>query len=162
MRPNLAERAGMWSAAHWKAATFGWLAFVAIAIVFGQALGTVKLTDTEQSTGESARAEKALEASGLHRAASESVLVQSPRVSLADPEFKPELAGIVTSLRAMPETKNLRSPLDGDPRQVSRDGHSALVQFDMRGSADTADNRVQPLLDEVASLRRAAPAFTIA
>ena len=32
MKPNLAERAGRWSAAHWKTAAFGWLAFVAIAV----------------------------------------------------------------------------------------------------------------------------------
>ena len=27
-RPNLAARVGRWSAAHWKTATFGWLALV--------------------------------------------------------------------------------------------------------------------------------------
>jgi hypothetical protein len=26
MKPNLEARAGRWSAAHWKTATFGWLA----------------------------------------------------------------------------------------------------------------------------------------
>jgi uncharacterized membrane protein YdfJ with MMPL/SSD domain len=161
MRPNLAERAGRWSAAHWKTATFGWLAFIAIAVVLGQALGTVKLSDTEQATGESARAERALEASGFHRTASESVLVQSQRSTFAQPDFQRTLAQVVVSLRAMPQTKNLRSPFHGDVRQISSDRHSALVQFDMRGSPDTAEARVQPVLDKVASMQRAATGFTI-
>src|SRR5215813_8999938 len=57
---NLAARAGRWSAAHWKTATFGWLAFVVVAIVLGMLAGTVKLTDAEQGTGETARAQKIL------------------------------------------------------------------------------------------------------
>jgi uncharacterized membrane protein YdfJ with MMPL/SSD domain len=161
MRPNLAERAGRWSAAHWKTATFGWLAFVAIAVVLGQALGTVKLSDAEQATGESARAQAMLERSGFHHTASESVLVQSPAESVGDAAFQRTLTRVVASLRAVPETRNLRSPLAGGGR-VSRDGHAALVQFDLRGPAETAETRVQPVLDEVAALQRSAPGFTIA
>ena len=37
---NLAERAGRWSAAHWKTATLLWLAFVVAAIAVGTAVGT--------------------------------------------------------------------------------------------------------------------------
>jgi hypothetical protein len=43
MKPNLAARAGRWSAAHWKTATFGWLALVAAAVVIGGAIGTKQL-----------------------------------------------------------------------------------------------------------------------
>jgi RND superfamily putative drug exporter len=32
----------------------------------------------------------------------------------------------------------------------------------MKGKADTADKRVQPVLDEVAGLQRAHPSFTVA
>ena len=32
---NLAARMGRWSAAHWKTATFGWLAFVVVAFALG-------------------------------------------------------------------------------------------------------------------------------
>ena len=34
-RRNLAARMGRWSAAHWKTATFGWLAFVIAAFMLG-------------------------------------------------------------------------------------------------------------------------------
>ena len=37
-KSNLAASMGRWSAAHWKAATFGWLAFVVVAIAVGGAL----------------------------------------------------------------------------------------------------------------------------
>jgi uncharacterized membrane protein YdfJ with MMPL/SSD domain len=39
-RSNLAARAGQWSAQHRKAAILGWLAFVAVAVVLGGAVGT--------------------------------------------------------------------------------------------------------------------------
>jgi putative drug exporter of the RND superfamily len=161
MKPNLAERAGRWSAAHWKAATFGWLAFIAVAVVLGQAFGTVKLSDAEQATGESARAEAALATSGMHRPASESVLVQSSGVSVGDAAFGRTLEHVVAGLRTMPEVRNLRSPL-GHAAQISHDGHSALVQFDLRGSPETAEDRVQPVLQEVAGLQQAAPGFAVA
>jgi uncharacterized membrane protein YdfJ with MMPL/SSD domain len=162
MRPNVAAKAGAWSAAHWKTATFGWLAFVVLAVVIGQAVGTVKLSDGEQATGETARAERILEASGFHRAASESVLVQSTRSTVGEPAFERTLVSVVDHLRAMPQTRNLRSPVAGDAGLISPDRHSALVQFDMRGSPDTAEDRVQPVLDEVAALHAAAPGYRIA
>jgi RND superfamily putative drug exporter len=162
MRPNLAERAGRWSAANWKTATFGWLAFVAIAVVAGQAVGTVKLSDAEMATGESARAASALEASGFRRTASEAVLVQNPRSTVADPAFQRTLERVVDSLRQMPQTRNLRSPLSGDRELVSHDRHSVLVQFDVSGPRSTAADRVQPLLDEVAALQQSAPGFVVA
>src|SRR5215204_3498487 len=36
---NIAARMGRWSAAHWKTATFGWLAFVLVAFAVGGAVG---------------------------------------------------------------------------------------------------------------------------
>ena len=37
---NLAARMGRWSAAHWKTATFGWLALVVVAFAVGGQIGT--------------------------------------------------------------------------------------------------------------------------
>ena len=36
---NLAARMGRWSAAHWKTATFGWLALVVVAFAVGGQVG---------------------------------------------------------------------------------------------------------------------------
>ena len=73
-RENFAARAGRWSAAHWKTATFGWLAFVTVAIVAGMAVGTVKLTDAEQGTGETARAQAILTDAGFSQPAAVAVM----------------------------------------------------------------------------------------
>ena len=158
MRANLAERAARWSASHWKTATFGWLAFVAVAVIAGQMAGTVKLTDTENSSGEPARAERALEDAGFHRHAGESVLVQSTALTAQAPAFRAELRRVEAAVRALPQATNVRTPLAGHRDQLSRDGHAAIVQFDMRGSAETAADRVKPVLARVAALQRHAPA----
>jgi RND superfamily putative drug exporter len=161
MRPNLAERAARWSAAHWKTATFGWLAFVVVAALAGQAAGVVKLTDSENSSGEPARAERALQDGGFHNHAGESVLIRSSRLTAGAPAFRSELERVERTVRSLPQAINVRAPLSGHADQISADRHAAIVQFDMRGSPDTAASRVKPVLAAVAALQRSAPAFKI-
>src|SRR5437764_8440166 len=74
---NLAARMGRWSAAHWKTATFGWLALVVAAVAVGSLTGAVKLTDAEGSQGETARAQQILARAGWDNSAGEAVLVRS-------------------------------------------------------------------------------------
>src|SRR4029077_3033367 len=90
---NLAARAGAWSAAHWKTATFGWLVLVAAAVILGPMAGTKQLTDAEQSTGETARAERILADAVFRDRVGERVLVQAKRAG-ADPR---PAAGAVTA-----------------------------------------------------------------
>ncbi|MFL5861215.1 MAG: MMPL family transporter, partial [Solirubrobacteraceae bacterium] len=156
---NLAARAGRWSAQHWKTATAIWLGFVLAAVVAGQLVGTHKLSDSEQSTGESARAQQMLAKAGFSTPAAESVMVKSDALTVGDPAFRSAVAAVTGTLRGMPQVKNLRTGLPG---QTSRDRHAELVEFDLRGKMDTADKRVQPLLDATAGLQRSHPRFTIA
>jgi uncharacterized membrane protein YdfJ with MMPL/SSD domain len=163
MKPNLAARAAHWSAAHWKTATFGWLALVAVAAVLGTVAGTNKLTDDRQGTGETATAQRILADSGFPRPAGESVLIQSNSFGASDQRFHATVASVTQKLKAQPEVTNVRSPYQaGDAAAVSKDGHSALVEFDMVGRADTAKDRVQPVLDAVAAAQKDNPGFTIA
>ena len=74
---NLAARAGRWSAAHWKTATFGWLAFVVAAVALGTIVGTKQLTDAQSSNGQTAKAEQILAGAGFDKSVTESVLVQA-------------------------------------------------------------------------------------
>jgi hypothetical protein len=53
-----------------------WIVFVAVAIGLGTAVGTHKLSSSEQSTGETARAEQILASAGFKTPASEAVLVR--------------------------------------------------------------------------------------
>ncbi len=160
---NFPARAGRWSAAHWKTATFGWLALVVCAVVVGNLVGTVKLTDSEQSIGESARAQSMLTQAGFRDHAGESVLVQSRTATARDPAFRQEVNHVVAKLSTLHQVQGIRSPLTAGHRgEISKDGRSALIEFDMKGSPDTASDRVQPVLDAVGQLGRAAPAFTVA
>jgi uncharacterized membrane protein YdfJ with MMPL/SSD domain len=156
---NLAARAGRWSAAHWKTAVAVWVAFVAVAIGLGTTAGTHKLSSSEQSTGETARAEQILASAGFKTPASEAVLVRSQTRTVADPTFRATVQGVLAKLRTMPQVTNLRT---GTAGEVSKDRRAQLIEFDMKGKLDTADKRVQPLLDAVAGLQRANPGFTVA
>ena len=50
---NLAARMGRWSAAHWKTATFGWLAFVVVAFAIGGIVGVKSIDPSTTGPGES-------------------------------------------------------------------------------------------------------------
>jgi putative drug exporter of the RND superfamily len=153
---NLAARAGRWSAAHWKTATLGWLAFVAAAVVLGSLHGTISQTDAEQTNGQAARAEQMLAAAHVKDVAGENVLVRSITLTAASPAFRRTVNDVRATLAG---TANVRGVHVG---AVSKDGHLRLVGFDIAGSADTADARVQPALDAVGKLARTHPGYAIA
>jgi len=161
MRLNLAARAGRWSATHWKTATVVWIAFVAAAIALGATAGTRMLTNSEQTDGQAARAETMLAGAGFVDRAGETVVVHSPELTANNREFTQTIRTVVATLRDRPEVTRLRSPLAGARGQVSKDGHSALIEFELNGDADSAGDRVQPVLDSVAAAQRAHPNFTI-
>jgi uncharacterized membrane protein YdfJ with MMPL/SSD domain len=158
-RANLAARAGRWSAGHWKTAAAVWLLLVAAAVVAGHVAGTHRLADSEMATGEAARAERILAGAGFKTPASEAVLVRSAAIGAADPAFRRVVQAVLVELRPLPQVSNLRTGAAG---QVSTDRHAQLIQFDMKGKADTAYERVEPVLEAVAGLQRAHPGFTIA
>ena len=152
---NIAARAGAWSARRWKTATVGWIVIMAAAIAAGSVVGTRLLTDAEQGNGESARGSAILEATGFKPPARENVLVQSTTMTATAPAFRATVGSVVSELRGLPDVRRLRSGA------VSRDDRSELVQFDVAGNPDTADRRIQPMLDMVGRLQRAHPGFTI-
>ena len=153
---NIAARAGRWSAAHWKTATFGWLALVVTAVLLGSLVGTRQLTDAEQSNGETARAERILADAGIKHPVGESVLVQSRSANVHSPAFRSAVRAATTALARRPEVTALHAPV------ASKDGHSSLIEFDLKGPSGSADARVVPVLAAVASVQRAHPAFRIA
>src|ERR1700751_1374606 len=117
MRGNIAERAARWSAAHWKTATFGWLAFVAAAVVLGSLHGTVKQTDAEQTNGQAARAEQMLTAAHVKNVASENVLVRSDTLTAASPAFRRTLEEARATLSRTEHVRNVHFGA------VSKNGH---------------------------------------
>jgi RND superfamily putative drug exporter len=138
---HLAARMGRWSAGHWKTAVFGWLAFVAVSVFLGGAVGTKYLEQNDLAVGEAARATKIVEA-GFPQSAdeqSEIVLIQSKTLTAGDPAFKAAIKDVAKTLDAFPKVRKLETPLDpGHADLVSTDRHSAMVQFSPQGTYDEA------------------------
>jgi uncharacterized membrane protein YdfJ with MMPL/SSD domain len=149
MRLNLAARAGRWSAAHWKTATFGWIAFVIAALVIGGAVGTKQLGDNEGIPGESGRMEKILDES-FQRPAGETVLIQSDTLTTDSRAFESAIGDVTRRVSSIPAVTNVRSPLErATSDQISADRHSAIVRFDIRGNPDQAVDKIDPVIATV-------------
>ncbi len=153
---NLAGRAGRWSADHWRTALFGWLVFAVAAMLLGSLVGHVQMKDSEFASGEAATALQMLERAGLTQPATENVLVQSRRYDASSPAFISTVAAVVQTLALQPNVMNLQNPLfkQGGGGQISRDGHSVLIQFDVRGDPNTAKDKIKPILDAVAGAQQ--------
>ena len=158
---NLAARMGRWSATHWKTATFGWLALVVVAFAIGGAIGTKTIDPNTSGPGESGRVDRILDA-GFKQPAGESVLVQSTSLDTDDPAFKAAIVDVVAGISKLDVVQNVRSPLDpANAGQIAPNGRAALVEFEIRGEADEAADKIQPVLDRVDKLQQDHPQFTI-
>ena len=159
---NLAGRAGRWSAAHWKTATFGWIALAVMCIVVGSAVGAINLTDAEYASGQAAKAESILQQAGFDTPATESVLIQSK--SMIYEQLIPTIAvaHVVETLSEQPNVTHIVSPI-GNPNAglISKDHRSVLVQFDLTGDADAAKSKIAPVLAAIERVQKANPLVTI-
>jgi RND superfamily putative drug exporter len=147
MKPNLAARLGGWSARHRKTAIYGWLLFVVAAVLIGGLAGQQRLADGEQGTGDSGRAERILDQAGIKDPASEMVLVHSAKAN----GFRAALPDVTRAVRSSGQATAIREPL------VARNGHDALVQFDMTGDPDSAADRVTPVENAVKAVQARHP-----
>ena len=151
---NVAARMGRWSADHWKTATFGWLAFVVVAVFVGGAIGT-KFTDPNApGPGESGRMEKILD-DGFKQPAAESVFIEHPSLRATDPAFRAAIKDVTAAISGLDAVQNVH------PGGISEDGHAALVDFEIRGDADKAAEKIDPVLASVAESQQAHPEFFI-
>jgi uncharacterized membrane protein YdfJ with MMPL/SSD domain len=160
---NLAARMGRWSAQHRKKAIWGWLAFVVLAFAIGNAAGGTKIQQQAQSgVGESGRASSTLyNAFPKHQV--EDVLIQSRSATATDPSFRAVVADTQRRLAAVPHTRSFESPYaQGNSGQISADGHSALLTFEVAGNDDQTQNRVGAALDATSAAQAAHPGFHIA
>jgi uncharacterized membrane protein YdfJ with MMPL/SSD domain len=156
MRLNLATRAARWSAAHWKTATFGWIAFVIAAVVIGGTIGTKQIGD-DDSPGESGRMARILD-EGFEEPAGESVLVQSDTLTVGSSAFASALGDIVDRVESTGVAVNVSDPRQpANAEQISKDGRSAVVTFDIRGSPDDASSKIEPILAAVDGAQAAHP-----
>ncbi|MEU0672855.1 MMPL family transporter [Streptomyces sp. NPDC006172] len=151
---GIAARAGGWSARHRWAAVGIWVLFVVLSMGLGSAAGQVDVKDSDQLKGETHTAAKIIEEAGIEEPASESVLVQAGdgRLKATDAEFRQAVEAVVKAVEGTGQVTDVTSPYD--TQTISKDGHSALVQFDMRGDSDTAGERVEPVLKAVDGVQK--------
>ncbi|MGV9246397.1 MMPL family transporter [Streptomyces sp. NPDC003710] len=151
---GIAARAGGWSARHRWAAVGIWVLFVVLSMAVGSAAGRVDVKESDQMGGETHTAAQIIQDAGIEQPAGETVLIQARdgRTTATDPGFRSAVTAVVRAVEGTGRVTNVTSPYDS--KTISRDGRSALVQFDMRGEADTAGDRVEPVLKAVAGVQK--------
>jgi uncharacterized membrane protein YdfJ with MMPL/SSD domain len=159
---NLAARMGRWSASHWKTATLGWLALVVAAVFVGGQVGTRNLDPKTSGAGESGRIDR-IAASDFKQNAAEMVLIQSAGLRSTDPPFQQTIQDATRTLSRLPIVTNIHSPLVGAyENQISADGHSALVRFELRETDSTrAEEKLGPVEQAVSALAARHPSLTV-
>ncbi len=159
---NLAARMGGWSARRRFTALGLWFVFVIAAVAIGVAVGQINVSDARLGDGESGHVNRLVDDANFNRHAPEMVLVQSATLTVRDARFKSAVADVVNELDSRKQVVEVEDPFAAaNPGQITKDGHSALVRFKIAGDAETAVDRVQPVMDGVASLRAANPGLTI-
>jgi uncharacterized membrane protein YdfJ with MMPL/SSD domain len=160
---NLAGRSGRWSADNWKKALFGWLVFAVAAMAVGNVIGHVQMQDSQAASGEVAKALSMLERAGFKQPALESVLIQSSKYSSTSPIVQSAIGGVVQDLARQKNVTDIRDPrqLPNGGGLISRDQHSVLVQFAVRGDPDKAKDKIEPIIQAVAAVQAANPTISV-
>ncbi len=148
---------GRWSASHWKTAVFGWIAFVILAVVAGSMIGTKQIDPRDTNTGQARKADQILKQAGFQAdPQTEIVLVQSKTQTIRDAAFRATVADALATVKPFAaDYKNLRSPLEpAHADQVTADGHTAMVEFDMRGTSKVAEKRIDKITTATGKISR--------
>jgi RND superfamily putative drug exporter len=155
---------GRWSASHRKTAILGWLAFVLASVVVGMAVGQKTIDQQNANVGQAHRADQILRHAGFTQSGrlTEIVVVQSKRQTITDPAFQAAVGDVVHTVAPFATVHNLRWPhARSSQDQVSRDGHTALVEWDMTGTLKGAENRIDPLTSAVATVAKRHPGLYV-
>ena len=161
---NLAARMGRWSAKHRKKAIFGWIAFVVLALFIGMQAGTINIKDADKNSGESKRGDHIIENAGFNegndKQHGEWVLIHSDEATAGSPAFHAVVTDVVETIRSNQTTGNIRQPY-GTQGQISKDGHSAYVSFDIDGTYKAAVKQVDPLTSAMERVEKAHSGFEV-
>jgi len=155
MRPtNIAARAGRWSAQHRRIAILGWFAFVIAATVGGGMIGTKSLTGSETGNGSSRAADLAVDKAGFRESSGEQVLLQARTRAAGEADLRQAAAELAERLSKVPHVEEVVSAFDaGAAGQVSEDGRSALLSFEIAGDDEDAAERVDATLAATAAVQ---------
>jgi uncharacterized membrane protein YdfJ with MMPL/SSD domain len=152
---GIAARAGHWSATNRKKAIGLWVVFVVLAVFVGGAVGQRNLTDAESAVGETKAAEMTLDKKGPKDPAGESVLVQSSTEKASSPGFQHAVASVRQSLESSGQFSKIKAP------KVSPDGHAALIDADLKGDPNNAEDTADATFAAVDRAQNENPGFQI-
>ena len=162
---NVAARMGRWSASHRRTAVFGWLGFVIASDVIGVAVGQRTIDQNNSNTvGPSQRADQILKHGGFKQSnpLTEIVVVQSRGLTVAAPAFRAAVGDVVRTVARLQNVHGLRWPHGQAYRdQVSRDGRTALVEWDMSGKLKAAEKQIDRLTEAVAGVSARHPGLYV-
>jgi uncharacterized membrane protein YdfJ with MMPL/SSD domain len=132
-----------------KAAIALWVVLVVGCIVAGGMAGTRSMTDTEAGAGQSAKADKRIEASGLADPAVESILIRSGDAQ----QTAGAAADLERRLRDGKDAAGVTGPAEA-PELAKAGGRIVLVQARLRGDPDDAADGVATAVRAVRSAHR--------
>jgi uncharacterized membrane protein YdfJ with MMPL/SSD domain len=161
---NIAARMGRWSASHWKTAVFGWLAFVVVAFGIATQLPMKTISTQDQNVGQAHRADEIFKKSGFGQTDSQTefVLIQSKTLTVKSSAFRAAIVDVASTVTPFRTIKNFRSPLDqAHSDQIAADGHTAVVEWDMKGSDTVAEKNIDPITTATAALAKRHPSLYI-
>jgi hypothetical protein len=96
------------------------------------------------------------------RPLTEIVAIQSKSLTVVDPAFQAVTGDVTRAVAPFRSIHNVRSPLlPANRDQISRDGRTALVEWEMGGTLKAAERQVDPLTSAVASVAKAHPGFYV-
>jgi hypothetical protein len=111
-------------------------------------VGQRTIDQQNNNVGQAHRADQLLAHAGFPQSdpLTEIVVIQSRTLAVSSPAFRAVVGDVVHGVAPFENTfHNLRSPIS-HPDQVSRDGRTALVEWDMNGTLKAAERRVDPPL----------------
>jgi RND superfamily putative drug exporter len=152
---GIAARAGHWSATHRKKAIGIWVAFVVVSVIGGGSVGQRTLTDAESGVGESKAADLTHDKKGPKDPASESVLIRSNSQAATSPAFSATIHNVRQELQSSDDVAHVY------PAKRSSDRHAALVNADLKGDPNKADETADSTFAAVDRAKRASPGFEI-
>ncbi len=146
-----------WSAHHRKKAVLCWLAFTLTLFALSIVSPMKTIVAETSGPGESGRAEAIL-FEDFKQPAHETVLIESDSSSVDDPEFQAAVQEVVSAVTALDAVARVRSPLDGETTGlVSADNRSALVELDLAGPSEDAEETIDSVVDAIADVQAAHP-----
>jgi putative drug exporter of the RND superfamily len=150
-KPMLTVRIARWSAEHPWRAIGAWLLFVAICIGAGQVTGTKSADFDDNPKGELATYQSIVDESGFTRPATENVLISARSGDLNQEQALAAANDVRADMGALREVGEVSEPVR------SPKGTAVLVNVELAGDRDTADERIDPLLETTAAVQKQYP-----